>query len=778
VRPSSADLIFSEGILPFFAVTGGSAPASQVISFITTSPAPLPFTVTTSVPWVQVTPSSGMTPGNVVVSVDQTNLVPGAYSTSIGFATPGNAPQVVGAVLYVSSTMPALAASPDSVRISNRSGSSKLQTGPIFVQNTGPGNLSFTATVLDAPWLSLDQTSGVISPNQTDTLTFSANTNALPAGVYRGRIELGSNNGFADIPVTLSVTAQNRLILSSAGTLLEARQGAGISGASTQTFSILASEDSPLNWTAQLVGMSSFLKLLTTSGVSTNAAPGTVSFQVDSSGLDVGSYYARIAITSTDAGNSPQEFVAVLNVTPPAIPAAPNPIPTGLVFVSYTSGPAPQGVTVFTSSSAPITFQAAANTETGSPWLSVMPLTGNISSLSPAQLTVAVTPAGLAPGVYRGTINIAQGNLSVRGVNVTLIVAGLAASASEMQTAAAAAGCSTASLVATSTGLVNNFSTPAAWPRAVQITLSNNCGGAVANGDVVASFSNGDPPLRLNLNDPVTARYSATWAPQHSQSQVTVTARATASGLQPATATLIGTVAPNIAPVINKNGILHNLYPQVGAPLAPGTIVQIYGTGLAASTATTNQVPLPTTVQGTSVVVGGVPAPLFYVSDTQINAQIPFELVPGHEYPMIVAAGNSYTVPEPIQLTPLAPGVARVADGSVIAQHGDYSLVSETSPARPGEYLVIYLAGMGLTDNQVSSGALSPSNPLASVSVVPSVTLNGEPVNVAFAGLTPGLVGLYQINFQVPADAPTDDLVLQITQQGVAANAGMIAVAK
>jgi len=104
--------------------------------------------------------------------------------------------------------------------------------------------------------------------------------------------------------------------------------------------------------------------------------------------------------------------------------------------------------------------------------------------------------------------------------------------------------------------------------------------------------------------------------------------------------------------------------------------------------------------------------------------------------------------------------------------------VTDASPAQPGEYLVAYLAGMGLTDVQVPDGAVSPSNPLATVSVTPVVTLNGESVNVAFAGLTPGLVGLYQINFQVPPDASAGDLVLQITQQGVAADAGTIAVAK
>lgn len=777
VLPSGAGLIFSAATLPFFAVTGASNPQGQAVSIISTAPAPVPFTVTTSVPWVAVTPATGTTPGNVVVSVDQTGLAPGAYSTSIGFATPGNPPQLLSVTLDVSSSTPSLAASPDSVRISSLAGSSTPLTGPIFVQNTGPGYLSFTATVLDAPWLSVNQAGGVIAPNQTDTLTFSANTVALTPGVYRGRIELGSDNGFADIPVTLTVTAQNRMTLSSSGTLLQARQGEGISGPATQSFTILAAENTPLNWTAQLAASSNFLTLSATSGVSTSATPGSVSYQVNSSGLAVGSYYARIEITSPDAVNSPQEFVVVLNVVPAAIPATPSPSPAGLLFVSSANGAADQNVTVFTSSSAPIPFQASASTDTGSPWLSVTPLAGSISSQSPAQLTVSVSPAGLAAGVYRGTINVAQGNLAVPGVNVTLIVAIPVESANATATAKVL-GCTPASLVMTYTGLTNEFSTPASWPGAIVIALADNCGGAVTNGDVVASFSNGDAPIQLSLSDPVSGSYSATWVPQHSGSQVSINAQATATGLAPATASLIGTVAPNLAPVINKNGIVNGLNPQVGAALAPGTIVQIYGSGLAASAATPSQVPLPTTIQGTSVLIGGLPAPLYYISDSQINAQIPFELAPGHEYPVIVTAGSSYTVPQTIELAPLAPGVARLPDGSVIAQHSDFTLVTDSSPAQPGEYLVAYLVGMGLTDVQVPDGSASPSSPLASVAVAPGVTLNGEAVHVAFAGLTPGGVGLYQINFQVPADAASGDLVLQVAQQGALANAGTIAVAK
>ena len=333
-------------------------------------------------------------------------------------------------------------------------------------------------------------------------------------------------------------------------------------------------------------------------------------------------------------------------------------------------------------------------------------------------------------------------------------------------------------LLAVSETLSSNFVSAAGWPTSLEAQVVDDCGNAVSNATVVASFSNGDPALSLNLSDPATGFYSSTWVPQNSGSQVAISAQATAAGLQPATATLIGTVAPNLAPVIAANGILHDLNPQVGAALAPGTIVEIFGSQLAGVTAASNQPPLPTTLQGTSVLIGAIPAPLFYISPTQVNAQIPFELVPGHAYPVIVFAGNSFTVPESIQLAPLAPGVARLPDGSVIAQHADFSLVTEASPAKPGEYLVAYLAGMGLTDVQVLNGAASPSNPLATVSVEPAVTLNGKPVNVAFAGLTPGLVGLYQINFQVPADAPAGDLVLQVTQQDVAADAGTIAVAE
>src|ERR1019366_4518723 len=110
---------------------------------------------------------------------------------------------------------------------------------------------------------------------------------------------------------------------------------------------------------------------------------------------------------------------------------------------------------------------------------------------------------------------------------------------------------------------------------------------------------------------------------------------------------------------------------------------------------------------------------------------------------------------------------AALASGAANAQHvSDGSGITEASPARPGEYIVIYLAGMGLTTVPVATGAGAPSNPLAQTQNAPSITLNSEPVAFVFSGLTPGLAGLYQIDLQVPADAPDGDLRLLVTQPG------------
>jgi uncharacterized protein (TIGR03437 family) len=175
-----------------------------------------------------------------------------------------------------------------------------------------------------------------------------------------------------------------------------------------------------------------------------------------------------------------------------------------------------------------------------------------------------------------------------------------------------------------------------------------------------------------------------------------------------------------------------------------------------------------TNLGGTSVIIGGIEAPLYYVSPGQINAQVPFELTAGQPYEVIVNANGALTTPQTIQSGTVSPGIAEYPSGYAIAQHAaTFGLITDASPAMPGEYVVVYLAGMGPTTVPVVSGVASPSSPLDSTVNQPTITLNGEAVtNVYFSGLTPTLAGLYQIDLQVPADAPNGDLTLVVNQPG------------
>ncbi len=429
---------------------------------------------------------------------------------------------------------------------------------------------------------------------------------------------------------------------------------------------------------------------------------------------------------------------------------------------------------VYAGSTAPLTYQAAVAVTSGNSWLSISRTTGTTSSSAPGSDIATVNPAGLSPGTYLGGISYSLSAAAVRTVNVTLIVTANpgAQTTSGLHPLGESprAGCTGTTLVPAPTGLVSNFSAAVAWPTPLSVVLSDNCGNVLTNGQIVATFSNGDPPLPLPLSNPTTGTYSGTWTPRSSSAQVTITAKASAPNYPNATAQIAGATTPNAAPLLTPHGTLHSFDPIVGAALAPGTIVQIYGQNLSSGTTQPATIPLPTSANGTSVIIGGIPAPLYYVSAGQINAQVPFELNGAQPYQVVVSANGALATPDTLNLTAAAPGLAAFSDSTLIAQHGDGSLVTATSPAKSGEYLVAYLAGMGTTNATPASGAASPLSPLALPTIPPTLTINGAPSPIAFAGLTPGLVGLYQLNFQVPAGLPAGDITIVVTQSGQPSN--------
>jgi len=268
----------------------------------------------------------------------------------------------------------------------------------------------------------------------------------------------------------------------------------------------------------------------------------------------------------------------------------------------------------------------------------------------------------------------------------------------------------------------------------------------------------------------------ATWTPQNASAQITINAFATAPGLPTATLQLAGAVTPNNAPILAQSSIANFFNPVGGAPLAPGTLVQVTGQYLAGQTLAAPAIPLPTILGGTSVIIGGIQVPVSSVSPGLIDAQVPFELAPGQPYQVFVSANNALTTPQSFQAGGSSPGLSVLPSGDVQASHQNGSAVSETSPAAPGEYIAVYLVGMGATTIPVSSGDPGPGAPYASTVIAPSITLNNESTSFAFSGLIPGLVGVYQVNLQVPADAANGDLILTFSQSGVTSNSAILPV--
>jgi len=535
----------------------------------------------------------------------------------------------------------------------------------------------------------------------------------------------------------------------------------------------------PVNFSATVAAGAPFLQVVKGNGTASGTAPGTVNYSFDNSQiakLTAGVYYATIQVTAPSASNSPQSYEVVLNVTPPTSPVIPTPAPGGLIFLTQASATLPpQTITVysFTTTSAP--FQASASTNSGGNWLSVNPTTGSTTAGTPGTVSVTANPSGLKPGVYKGAVNLAFTATAVRSVNVTLIVKNTGAATSGIHPQDNS-GCTASQLVATSTGLVGNFAAPAAWPVPLAVTLVDDCGNLISNGQIVATFSNGDPPLLLRLADPAVGSYVATWTPVHSSAQITINARATAPNFAAATAQLLGAVTPNNAPILADLAIANFYNPIGGAPLAPGALVQITGQYLAGLTMNAPSIPLPLTLGGTSVIVGGVQAPISMVSPGQINAQVPFELPVGQPYQVIVNANNALTTPQSFQAGDASPGLSVLPNGFVQAGHQDGSVVTEAKPAKPGEVLSVYLVGMGATSIPVASGQPGPSGTFATTAINPVLTLNGENTTVSFSGLIPGLVGVYQVNFAVPSDAPNGDLALTLVENAFTSNSGLLPV--
>lgn len=209
--------------------------------------------------------------------------------------------------------------------------------------------------------------------------------------------------------------------------------------------------------------------------------------------------------------------------------------------------------------------------------------------------------------------------------------------------------------------------------------------------------------------------------------------------------------------------------------IAPGSLISIFGSGLAAAPGAASSTPLPLSIGDVSVTINGIPAPVLFVSPKQINVQMPYGIGVGAAN-LVVRVQGAVSAPVAISLKPAAPSLFTGVDGQAAALNSDGSANSAKSPAVAGSFISLFFTGQGPVDKDVDDGDAPEAGSVISATSPISATIGGVPAEVLFAGLAPSFPGVAQINLKVPVLAAGVYPVV-VTVAGVASNAAQVVVA-
>jgi uncharacterized protein (TIGR03437 family) len=233
---------------------------------------------------------------------------------------------------------------------------------------------------------------------------------------------------------------------------------------------------------------------------------------------------------------------------------------------------------------------------------------------------------------------------------------------------------------------------------------------------------------------------------------------------------------PTVTSVIDSASLLPDI--------APNSWVTIFGSSLASTTDNWNNSivkgALPTSLDGVSVMIGGAPAYISYISPGQINVIAP----QASSGPVTVTVTNSTGTSAAFTVTSSQYGPAFFAwpGNQAVATHLDFTYAAKagtfagvtTIPAKPGETIILWGTGFGPTTPAALVGRVVPASPAYNTSTLPTVTLNNSPVTVLGAALAPGAAALYQVDIQVPSSMANGDWPVQVSIGGATSPLGLI----
>jgi uncharacterized protein (TIGR03437 family) len=224
-----------------------------------------------------------------------------------------------------------------------------------------------------------------------------------------------------------------------------------------------------------------------------------------------------------------------------------------------------------------------------------------------------------------------------------------------------------------------------------------------------------------------------------------------------------------------------------GEPLAQGDIAAVFGEQFTLQDLgfPSSGPPLPTTINGTQVLVNNTQAPLFFVSSGQIDFQVPFEVSPGAATIQVVRNGQNGNL--------IGANISSSTPRFLLYNGGPYAVLNSSDtppvltgvpahPAKAGDIVIAYVIGLGQTNPTIATGAAAPTSPLDKVSNVKVCLGQDTPFSKVdcfipdFAGLAPTFVGLYQLNITIPTGLPSGNNPLYFTVGNEPSNVVQIAL--
>jgi uncharacterized protein (TIGR03437 family) len=789
----SPTLTVSPASLSFTYRPDTGLPVQQSLSLFTTGTA-TSFTVGVNGSWLTASPSGGQTPGNISVSVvNITGLAPGTYNGHVTVtALNVNPPSVTVPVSLVVQAVPQpqLTLGQTHFAYGLTQGSSAVQA-QLLVTNPGGGVLSFTTQVTGCSCVSVSTAAGQASAGTPAAVGFTVNPAGLPPSTYNSAIVISASDGeTVTVPVQTAVNSLSQsIVLTQTGLLFGTVAQGGAPPA--QSFNVINAGQGTMNYSLSvqtLSGTPGWVSVGPSSGsVAANAVSAPVVVTVNPAGLAIGQYYATVQVIAANAGNSPQVVSVLLNVVDPSQGAV-LVSPTGVLVGSAAGTNLTGALTLYNLSNQALSYTSTVSTTDGGSWLLVSPSSGTVPAEGSTQVTVSGNAAALPTGTGQGVVRVGFSNGIVQSVGVSSL--SIAASASAAG-ADAQTSCKVTNLVPTVTASIGpSFTVTQGQPVSLSVSVVDNCNNIVPSGTVTAQFTDGDPTITLFPKG--SGAWTGTWTPNSARAQVTVTILITENTQVINTlggfTQLTGTVQPagsTEAPA--PASALNSANASPATQISPGSWVTIFGDRMANGTQSASGT-FPPSLVGTAVMIGSTALPLDYVGPTQVNALLPFSLTPNSTVSLAVQRSGTVSVPIAVTIADLGPAIfSMTGDGTgqgavVVASSGvlaaPVGAFPGSQPVARGDFLAIYCTGLGAVNNTPADGAPAPSSPpFATTLATPNVTIGGMPAAVSYSGLAPGLVGLYQVNVQVPNNAPTGDAVnLAITVGSLTSNTVTVAV--